>query len=91
MKIAADKKNEEKSLIKTGNYQDVMWPKLLNRAPKLQRQVDLFESQGSLVCKVPSQPGMCSKILFQKANNNKTENKQTNKQKPDKTKEKPRD
>ena len=66
MKIAADKKNEEKSLIKTGNYQDVMWPKPLNLAPKLQRQVYLFECQGSLVYKVPSQPGMCSKTPFQK-------------------------
>lgn len=76
MKTAADKKNEEKSLIKTGNYQDVMWPKPLSLVPKLQRQVDLFECQGCLVYKVPSQPGMCSKTPFQKKNN-KTENKQT--------------
>lgn len=82
MKIAADKKNEEKNLIKTGNYQDAMWSKPLNPEPKLQSQEDLFESQGGLVYKVPRQPGMCSKTLFQKTNNNKTENKQ----KPDKTK-----
>lgn len=87
MKTAADKKNEEKNLIKTGNYQDVMWPKPLNPEPKLQRQEDLFESQGGLVYKVPRQSGMCSKTLFQKTNNNKTENKQ----KPDKTKERPKD
>lgn len=65
MKRAADKKNEENSLIKTGNKYNMVLPKPLIPAPKLKRQVDLFEF---LVYKVPSQPGMCSKTLFQKTN-----------------------